>query len=356
MSVAAGPDVVELIEELAGPAVTEPDYVSSSRLTNRVLLTAWTALTGREPPTGEQAEREFRAALAAPGDLGPAQVERLARLLCPEPGGDLPGWLAAAAERLVLRARPWLPVWVGFTWWALEWCRQSGYRQVVFLGRDGLPFYAAARHMPQAAGLELSLLDVPRRLLGSPQLEAYLAGRLDPARPAAFVDTGCYGTVVTPLARRQAGRAATFFLTSRNPRIFGYLNYLMSWHLLRDGPAAGPADFGVYACDLVESLPKPYTVAAGDGRVRREPADVTSFTLAMRLCVELARHTRQCAADPMAAAAVAATELYRMFQGGSTALLLDACAPKNPPPAPVLAELGVAGLPPQSDIFGLAGG
>jgi hypothetical protein len=362
MSLATPPGITELIDDLLRPAVAEPDYITSSRMATELLLPAWSAWAGRGLPSVTEAERDFRAALLDEGDLTPAQVSALAAKLCPGQGSDLRAWLADAAERLVLRIRPWIPVWAGFTWWALEWCRHAGRDQVIFLGRDGLPFYAAARYMPSPGSFRLSILDAPRRLLGSPVLNGYLAARVDRGRPATFVDTGCYGTVVTSLARYHsrggAGEAATLFLTSRNPRIFGYLNYIMSWRLLLAGPAPGrgPMDFTVYGCDLVEALPKPYTVVVGDDGVWRVPSDVVSFVLAMRTCVEIARYTHNRRTNPTAEAAVAAEELYRMFQNCSDALLLDSCAPKNPPLGPVLAELGISGLPPQSDIFGLAYG
>jgi hypothetical protein len=118
-------------------------------------------------------------------------------------------------------------------------------------------------------------------------------------------------------------------------------------------------DFTVYACDLIEALPKPYTVEIGNGGVRRVPADVTSFVLAMKICVEVARYTARYAVDlanPTAEAAVASEELYRMFRDCSPALLLDSCAPKNPPSGQTLNELGICGIPPQNDIFGLTCG
>ena len=174
--------ITELIDDLVGPAVHEPDYISSSRIAGEILLSAWSAWTGRALPSVAEAEREFRAALVDEGDLSSAQVAGLAAKLCPPGAYDLGEWLADAAERLVLRVRPWIPIWAGYTWWVLQWCRHAGREQVIFLGRDGLPFYAAARHMPGAGSFSFSLLDAPRRLLGSPLFDDHLAARVRPAR------------------------------------------------------------------------------------------------------------------------------------------------------------------------------
>jgi hypothetical protein len=361
MTATAPVDINELVGDLIGPAVSEPDYVNSSRVAIDLLSATWCAWSGRDLPTVGDADETFRAALADEGDLDPAQVSRLASELCPSPTDGLGMWLADAAERLVLRIRPWIPVWVGYTWWALEWCRYAERDQIVFLGRDGLPFYAAARYLPGRIQCP-ALLDAPRRLLGSPLLDEHLATTIDCHRPVAFVDTGCYGTVATSLARycarHGAGDAAMLFLASRNPRIFGYLNYVMSWQLLFAGPcsAPGPMDFAIYACDLAEALPKPYTVHIGPESVQRVPADLASFVLSLKVCVEVARYARRCPGNPAAEASMASEQLYQVFRSHPNALLLDSCAPKCQPRAQTLTELGINGLPPQNEIFGLSTG
>lgn len=363
MRIARSLDITELIKSILDPTLEEPDYVSSSHLAIELLTDAWAAQSGRDLPTVQDACRTFRAALVDEGDISPAQVGELATKLCPAPVGDLHDWLADAAERLLLRIRPWIPIWVGFTWWSFEWCRHTKRQQVIFLGRDGLPFYTAAGQFG-GDGPRVRLLDAPRRLLGSPLFESHLDASIDCGDPVAFVDTGCYGTVITALARHHNRRchdpnaAGTLFLSSRNPRIFGYLNYLMSCRLMLTGPcsAPDPMDFTIYACDVTEALPKPYTVDIGAGGLRRVPADVASFVLSMKVCVEIARYARCHTANPSVDAAVAADELCQMFQNTSSALLLKSCAPKNPPTGPTWNELNISGIPPQSEIFGVTYG
>ena len=172
--------------------------------------------------------------------------------------------------------------------WTLSWCQRNNVGQVVFLGRDGLPMHAAARYLQPALGTQLSLhvADVPRALLDSPWLDAHLARAADFRRPAMLVDSGCYGTSVTRVANYvseltgQTRDLAVAFFASRNPRIFGYLNYLMGWHYLAEASpphGRGPIDFVIYACDVLESLPKPYQVSVGDKGIQREPAGLGSF-------------------------------------------------------------------------------
>lgn len=337
------------------------------------LLRDWQSCSGRSIGTTADVAGEFADNMRVDGDLAPAQVDQLLGRVCPSDRLPLGVWLAECNERLLLRIRLWFPLWTAYTSWALDWCWSRGYPQLVFLARDSLPLYAAARALHPE--LTLALVDVPRTLLNSPGLVDYLTASIDWTKRTAIVDTGCYGTVVTRVAEygneiRSSEDVAALFFTSRNPRIFGYVNYLMAPHYLHDchepPGRRGPMDFAIYACDVIEALPKPYHVDVkgqadlGD-HLARTPSDAASFVLSLLLYAELARSAARAASDAQRAA-LAADQLYQRFRDLGrdphldAVMLLTSAAPKGAPDAssPVLRSL--ISYAPQCEIFGTRAG
>lgn len=345
------------------------DYVTRSQALVSSLAEDWRRSTGRDPSCVATVAGELSASLRAEGDLTDDQIEGVLRRLCPAPDAGVARWLGECCERLLLRTRPWFPLWRSFTHWLITWAAAHHYRQIIFLARDAIPFYLVARWSADSAvaGLDLRLLDLPRAALAQPDVAAHLSARLCPRPPTLIVDTGCYGTVATRLAdwlreNQGADDVGIAFFASRNPRIFGYLNYLMARRYLSPdayGPAGRrPMDFVIYGCDLLESLPKPYRCHVHPHAVTRTPSDLASFVLNLRVCAELTGP----AEDRIDDCADITDQLYRGFREvrpGSpleSPLLLDSTAPKNPPPPDVLRRLGVSGLAPQDEVFGVTAG
>jgi hypothetical protein len=362
----------QLLDQSCAASIDTVDYLELARESVDCLITLWRQWTGCGPRPTDSVRNELAAHLGADGDLTPLQVEVMLARLSPATSLPLHDWLLDCSERLLLRTRPWFPLWWSYTRWLLAWCQDRGYQQLVFLARDSLPLYAAARAAPAAIrdGLDLHLLDAPRSLMDSPLLGRHVAAITDWAKPLVVVDTGCYGTMVSWLAEfaARAGHgdhvAAAFFV-SRNPRIFGYLNYLMGWRYLDDpsdrGARRSPMDFVIYACDILESLPKPYQVAAHESGVSQVPTDLASFALSLRLYAEVTRYVTRTPELGVLEAAYAADQLYRGFThagepAGASVALLDSVAPKNPPPAAVLERIGVTSLAPQNEVFGTLAG
>lgn len=325
-------------------------------------MALWQDWSGSPVPTPRTARAELTTSLRAEGDLTERQIQDFIDRILPASDLPLETQLRGASERLILRAAPWFPLWLGYTDWLLDWCRSRGYADVIFLARDSLPFYTAARHSPLTADgdLQLSMVDLPRAALEVSGLSTHLAATVTTEGPTMLVDTGCYGTVVTRLAEHLGALdvAVTLF-ASRNPRIFGYLNYLMGRHYLgepRSTPGGrGPADFVIYGCDVLESLPKPYVIGVDERGITRRPSDLVSFVLALRLCAEISRRAAQRPAT-VDKAETAADRLYRAFRRNEHTGLLDFSAPTNPPPPAALMRLGLHSMAPQNEIFGTLAG
>lgn len=338
------------------------DYIEVSHQSIRHLMAQWQDWTGSPVPTPRTARAELTASLRAEGDLTEGQIQDFVDRILPDSDLPLENQLRGASERLILLAVPWFPLWLGYTDWLLDWCRSRGYADVIFLARDSLLLYTAARYSPLTTDgdLRLSMVDLPRAALDASALPTHLAATVTAQGPTMLVDTGCYGTVATRLAEHlNAVDVAVTFFASRNPRIFGYLNYLMGRHYLgepRSAPGGrGPADFVIYGCDVLESLPKPYAIGIDEWGITRRPADLVSFVLALRLCVEISRRAAQRPAT-VDKAGTAADRLYRAFRRNEHTGLLDFSAPTNLPQPAALKRLGLHSLAPQNEVFGTLAG
>ncbi|HEX8205960.1 MAG TPA: hypothetical protein VF587_07885 [Solirubrobacteraceae bacterium] len=351
---------------------------------NRRLLewvAEWEIWSGRALPDQQTAASDFAASMLAETDLAPEQIaETIARLAPPPADRGLAGdgrdeWLEECSRQFLMRVRPWFPVWFGFTAWVDDWCRSHDVDTIVYLCRDSLPFYALAHALARGStdGPDLVLVHLSRRTVSSGMIGDHLEMNLATASKVAFVDSGCYGSLVPKLLELRAARAEdpppVFFYFSRNPLIFGYVNYLMAFETLKEG-GPGPdqperaADFTIFSGDVIEALPKPYRVQtlSEHGLPEVEPTDLLSFVLSGLLVRELnefARGQRRNGIQQRARAA--ALDRYGCFAetGDPVArrenLLFDRCAPKSPPPADFL-NLPPRGLPPQRDFFGLEAG
>lgn len=146
-----------------------------------------------------------------------------------------------------------------------------------------------ARSEPARSELQLSLLHVSRATAGSRALGAHFEHVLPPDGHIAFVDSGCYGSllplIVQESTRRGCGDPAVIFYSSRNPLVFGYMNYLAaSAELARPHHrgARSQLDFAIYAGDVLETIPKGYRARSLDARGHAvvRPQDLVSYVLA----------------------------------------------------------------------------
>ena len=350
------------------------------------LLEEWQLWSGRSTPSVEDAKTEFARTMTEETDLSRDQIgTMLDRIASAEPGAKgaggapaLEAWLARSAAGFLARLRPWLPIWLGYVDWIRDWCESRGHSTLVFLCRDSLPFYSLARGHAAVSesGPSMALLHATRRTVRSPALVDHLRHTLGGAKSLAFVDTGCYGSVVPTLVddclvRAEGSAPAVFFFFSRNPLIFGYMNYLMAFETLsatRLGElGASPADFTIYAGDLVEALPKPYRVLSlsDHGIPDVAPTDALSFVLsgtALWALTEYASEREVPAGGSQLTARDAALARYSRFAGVGTAdapeddELFDEPAPKAPATQGVAAALPLEGLAPQGEFFGVEPG
>lgn len=329
-------------------------------------LERWLAATSAKPPSVAEAGAEFREAMLAARDLSPRQVDQL----CQRTFGtrsELPDWLADTTERFLNIIKPWAPVWLSFTNWTMRWCRQNSIETLVFLARDALPFFIAATALEQ--GLHLHLAHVSR----GTRPDALTANSILRRPAIALVDSGCYGTCINDLRQRrsalvepadQAGMA-TLLYYSRNPQLFGYINYVMCEDMLASPATADrTTEFTIYAGDLLEALPKPYQYHAQD-RSMMEPSDLVSFTIsiaALSYISSMAKASTFLDEERMNGMHEQVRLLYRHYQLARNRselrrdFLFDEPTPKSLPAPGALAGLDFLEIPPQSHIFGTASG
>jgi hypothetical protein len=357
--------LMTLLQDLPKPAEYQftADY---SRSVVDYCLDKWLASTSGRPPTVEEAGLEFRRTMVAARDLSERQIDQL----CSRTFGmqdDLSAWLCDTAERFLSIIRPWTPVWLSFTNWVLRWCRQNSIKTLAFLARDALPFYVAAGALEQ--GLQLHLAHVSR----SNRPDALTLNPILGQPSVALIDSGCYGTCINYLRKRRNALTglpaheglATLLFYSRNPQLFGYINYVMGKDIL-DSPeiAHRAAEFIIYAGDLLEALPKPYQYRTQD-RSLVEPSDLVSFTISIALLSDISSMARASTfldAERLSGIHEQVRPLYRNYQlsrHGSelrSGFLFDEPTPKSLPSPDALAGLDFLEISPQSHIFGTVSG
>jgi hypothetical protein len=329
-------------------------------------LARWRAESPADVPSAAAAAAEFRDVTIAAGDLSLRQVGQV----CDRTFGsqsDLAAWLSETTERYLTLIRPWIPVWYGFTNWALRWCRQNSIETLVFLARDALPFFVAANALEQ--GQHLQLAHVSRAI----RTNALTLSSVLRQPSIALIDSGCYGTCINDLRQRrraslddrQPDGLATLLYYSRNPQLFGYLNHVMCQDMLTSPETmAGAAEFVIHAGDLLEALPKPYQYTVDDP-ASVVPSDLVSFTISIAALSEMSGiATASTFLEPewMNDAHDQVRPLYRSYRlaahrdGLRSGLLFDGPAPKSLPDPGALAGLDFLEIPPQSHIFGTVSG
>ncbi len=362
-------DVPEWLAALLRDLPKPSEYRLAADYTRAVAefcLERWLVASPGPAPSAEQAGGEFRGALFAANDLSHRQVDQL----CDRTFGaqsDLPAWLCETTERFLGLIRPWTPVWYGFTDWALRWCRQNSIESLVFLARDALPFFVAATAMEQ--GHHLHLAHVSRAI----RTNALTLSSVLRQPSVALIDSGCYGTCINDLRQHrlatfdghQDDGLATLLYYSRNPQLFGYLNYLMCQDMLTSPETMeGAGEFIIHAGDLLEALPKPYQYIADDPATVI-PSDLVSFTISIAALSEMssiATASTFLGPERLTDAHEQVRPLYRSYQLAAhrdelrNGLLFDGPAPKSLPVPGALSGLDFLEIPPQSHIFGTVSG
>jgi hypothetical protein len=329
-------------------------------------LEKWLAVSSAELPSAEEAGAAFRNAMAASNDLSHRQVEQV----CNRTFGvqrELSAWLCDTTERFLNIIKPWTPVWHGFTDWALRWCQQNSIETLVFLARDALPFFTAATAIER--GHNLHLAHVSR----TAQADALTLSAILRQPSIALIDSGCYGTCINDLRLRRSavlerpssGDFATLLFYSRNPQLFGYMNYVMCQDMLASPEAMdSAAEFIIYAGDLLEALPKPYHYAIHD-RSMVLPSDLVSFTISIAALSEMssvATASKFLGLERLTDVHEQVRQLYRRYQLAQhrgvlrSDFLFDEPTPKTLPVPGALAGLDYLEVPPQSHIFGTISG
>ena len=345
------------------------EYRLASEYTRAIVdfcLERWRVASSAEAPSAEEAGAEFRSAMIAANDLSHRQVDQLCNRTFAS-RSDLPAWLCETTERFLNVIKPWAPVWYGFTNWALRWCRQNSIETLVFLARDALPFFVAATALEQ--GRHLHLAHVSRAV----RTNALALSSILRQPSIALIDSGCYGTCIHDLRQRrrvtveddEPDGLATLLYYSRNPQLFGYLNYVMCQDMLTSPETMdGAAEFIIYAGDLLEALPKPYQYTVNDPSMVM-PSDLVSFTISVAALSEISSiATASTFLDPerMNDAHEQIRPLYRGYQLAAyrdelrNGLLFDGPAPKSLPAPGALSNLDFLEIPPQSHIFGTVSG
>jgi hypothetical protein len=335
-------------------------------------IACWESTTGRPAPSMSDAAGQFVATMRAEGDLSEEQITQVWHAVDPGPVRGLADGIGAATERFLWRIRPWIPLWASFADWTVSWCAHRQRSHLLFLARDMLTTYLTARrlHEQAATALDIRLAHASRAdhgtladVLGLRDGEQYRPGRI------ALVDSGCYGTVMSRLAGQldietvPEDEAACLFFFSRNPKIFGYLNYLLSPNILElDVAGTDVADFVIYAGDLLEALPKPYRVLRSDGVLTTELQDLLTFCLGMAVLKEVDDFVAAGPRPTVPQAQRRALELYTTYaHAGKNRMLADSLLFHTPAPQQLPATYGFDSLdyqsfPPQNEIFGSAPG
>jgi hypothetical protein len=362
-------DVPEWLTGLLRDLPKPGEYRLAAEYTRAIVdfcLDRWRVASSAEAPSAEEAGGQFRSAMLAANDLSHRQVDQVcSRTFASQ--SDLPAWLCETTERYLNLIRPWTPVWYGFTNWALRWCRQNSIETLVFLARDALPFFVAATALEQ--GRNLHLAHVSRAIRSN----ALTLSSILRQPSIALVDSGCYGTCINDLRQRrrttiedhQSDGLATLLYYSRNPQLFGYLNYVMCQDMLSSPETMdGAAEFIIHAGDLLEALPKPYQYTVDDPSMVL-PSDLVSFTISIAALSEMssiARASTFLGPERMNDAHDQIRPLYRSYQLAAhrdelrNGLLFDGPAPKSLPVPGALSGLDFLEIPPQSHIFGTVSG
>ncbi|MBO2449483.1 hypothetical protein J4573_20450 [Actinomadura barringtoniae] len=350
------------------PKPTEYRYTADyTRAVVDYCLEKWLAAhPGAAVPSVEEAGAQFREGMLAAEDLSELQVDQV----CNRTFGledELAAWLCGTTERFLNLVRPWTPVWLSFTDWALRWSRQNSIETLVFLARDALPFYVAASALEQGPHLHLAHVS---RAVGPDPVTVNSILR----RPSiALIDSGCYGTLISELQQRRGALvenahregAATLFYYSRNPRLFGYVNYVMSKDMVTSPEAMNRAgDFVIYAGDLLEAMPKPYQYHRHD-RSMVELSDLVSFTVSIAVLSEmqsLAKASAFLDSERLTDVHEQVRLLFRAYELSThrselrSGFPFDEPTPKSVPSAASVADLDFLEIPPQSHVFGTVSG
>jgi len=189
------------------------------------------------------------------------------------------------------------------------------------------------------------------------------------------VDSGCYGTLIRSLIvsnhiQDEGKLPAVFFFHSRNPHIFGYMNYLTFSHygLFSNSRfhKVNPLDLAVIASDTLEAIPKAYVIRD----TFQEHAEVTSllsFILAISLYADLYQFAQQQARRlNFVALNKQASAALRCLWNGYQQRLQGRMSERTMfwiPPTPKwkagkewLSSWDLGTLPPQTEIFGVLAG
>ncbi|HEX4062747.1 MAG TPA: hypothetical protein VHY58_17150 [Streptosporangiaceae bacterium] len=337
-----------------------------SRAVAEYCLENWLNARSAKPPSVDQAVTQFRHTMMSGNDLSRCQVDQVCRRTF-STQRELPAWLYDTTERFLNVIKPWNLVWLSFTKWALSWCRQSAIADLAFLARDALPFFVAATTLEK--GLHLHLAHISRTVTP----DSLAIGSILRQPSVALIDSGCYGTCINHLRQQRdtlIGNStdrglATLLYYSRNPQLFGYVNYLMCRDMLASPETMDrAAEFVIYAGDLLEALPKPYQYCSQD-RTMVEPSDLLSFTISIATLSDISSMAKADTfldAERMDDAHEQVRLLYRSYQRSRhrselrSDFLFDEPTPKSLPAPGALAGLDFLEIPPQSHIFGTASG
>lgn len=305
-------------------------------------------------PSREEAVEQFRRTLEdSPETDQRIREEILASIIGPLGEYTMSEWVAVCAKRLHSAVEHWYPLWVGAAQFTLDWCCGSGCRDLVFVARDALPFYAAARALQAGGDWGAVQIQVGHSLRdddGGRQL-LFPAGVLR-ERYLAVLDSGCYGSVAAALLRgREPENTAVVHFVSRNPSIFGYLNQLTAVHAL--DPSIGSEkirEFTVFALDTVEALPKPYRLERlSDGSVQVVPLDLLSFVLGLSVLEAVTAVSRQPPDFSQLQACV--DDLCRRYCKGEALGLFEGPIVGQAPARSDLHGVEIHAVPPQRDLF-----
>jgi hypothetical protein len=336
-----------------------------SRAVTDYCLHNWLSARSAGPPSVGEAVVQFRHTMMAGNDLSKRQLDQICRRTF-STQRELPAWLCETTERFLNTIKPWTFVWLSFTKWALRWCRQNSIGDLAFLARDALPFFIAATALEE--GHHLHLTHISR----TTQPDSLVINSVLQQPSIALIDSGCYGTCINhlrqrrdPLIENSINSLATLLYYSRNPQLFGFVNYLMSKDML-DNPEGmnRAAEFIIYAGDLLEALPKPYQYHAQDHTLV-EPSDLLSFTISIAVLSDmrsLAKAGTFLDAGRTDDAHEQVRLLYRNYElsrhcdGLRSDFLFDEPTPKSLPAPGALTGLDFLEIPPQSHIFGTASG